>query len=539
MVGLLIWGTTAYAQEKQPETVLLDFEAFELNEFDKTTHAAVVTFVEDVPQNGGKLAAKTVVEQDVDAKQYFGTGFHLPISDLSQTGEVRFWIKADFESEFHLQLHSRNGASVFPFSNFGSKNKWLQIAAPLESFGLPSWTKTEADLQRVTYLQVTAFGSGPYDGKTLLVDQFAMGPTKVAADFERISLTKIGDRHWLVGSDGQPFFAHGITHASNRMVKFDLGEFSTACRKVGFNAYGYGCPDPLRQDMPYLESWNHLVPISMYRNGDKTHQYVDIFDPEEQTRIEKGVKASCRRSKNNPNCIGYCWTDLATWPLENTTGKSWVDFIRALPDGTPGQQAYQQFLKTWEGAEGKERDQAFLRLIAREYFRVIGEANRKYDPEHLIFGDRLSFYTFDQEVLEEMVPWIDAIAFQPNFWGPFPKKEFDQMYESTGKPILICDFAIRFGDGEKKIDSWKMSDDSFAAAEAYTDYLRAAMDSNYVLGVFWCNPVDTPKGFNKPGVKQGFFADGLSERPGLHEAVSALNAYRKEITPKLDEDREK
>ncbi len=325
-------------------------------------------------------------------------------------------------------------------------------------------------------------------------------------------------------------FAHGITHAGTARAKYDLKKFSAACKEVGFNSYGYGCPDELRSDMPYLESWNHLVPISMYR-GDGTHAYCDIFDPTVQARIEQGVKANCARSKVNPNCIGYAWTDLATWPLKNQIKNSWVDFIRELPQDSPGGQAYQKFLSSWEGDDDTARDQAFLKLIAREYFRVIGTANRKYDPDHLIFGDRLSFYTYDEDVLKEMLPWIDAIAFQPHFWHTFPKKEFDAMYELSGKPILLCDFAIRFKDGDKDVQMWKMEEDSFAAGRAYSNYVTDTLKSKYIIGVFWCNPIDTPKGFRKTGVKQGFFGDGLSERPGLHEAVRKLNAYRDEITP--------
>ena len=45
--------------------------------------------------------------------------------------------------------------------------------------------------------------------------------------------------------------------------------------------------------------------------------------------------------------------------------------------------------------------------------------------------------------------------------------------------------------------------------KAYAEYVKAALNTSYILGVFWCNPVDTPKGFGKSGVKQGFFADGL------------------------------
>ena len=75
----------------------------------------------------------------------------------------------------------------------------------------------------------------------------------------------IEGRHWLVKPNGQPFFAHGITHASNRDAALNYQKFSEACKAVGFNAYGYGCPKPLRKDMPFVESWNHLVPISYYR----------------------------------------------------------------------------------------------------------------------------------------------------------------------------------------------------------------------------------------------------------------------------------
>lgn len=349
-----------------------------------------------------------------------------------------------------------------------------------------------------------------------------------------IRLTKIDGRDWLVGPDGKPFFAHGITHVSNNRAKFDFATMSEACKKLGFNAYGYGCPPQLKHDMPYVESWSHLVPISYYR-GKNSVKFVDVFDPKEQARLDAGVKANCFRSLSHPhNVIGYCWTDLGSWPLDNPSGRNWVDFIRGLPEEAPGQQAYQKFLSAWEGAENgddKARDQAFLRLIAREYFRVVGGAQRKYSPDHLIFGDRFDFNTFDPDVVKEMLPYVDGIAIQPPFRAPFPKEKLDEIHKLTGKPILLCDFAIRFKDGDKDIRSWKAEENSVVAGKAYSDYVKAAIDTDYIVGVFWCNPVDTPKGFGKPGVKQGFFGDGLTERSGLHQAVKELNAYREELTP--------
>ncbi len=262
------------------------------------------------------------------------------------------------------------------------------------------------------------------------------------------------------------------------------------------------------------------MPISYYR-GNGGVKFVDVFDPAEQAKLEAGVKyTATKAAKHSENVIGFCWTDLGAWPLQNMAKKHWVDYIRSLPETAPGQVAYQQFLSNWEGdaTDAQARDQAFLKLIAREYFRVVGTAQRKYAPDHLVFGDRFDFNTADTNVITEMLPWVDAIAIQPPFWAPFPKKKLDEIHQLTGKPIILCDFAIRFKDPGKDVTNWKQAEDSVAAGQQYTDYVKAALATNYILGVFWCNPVDTPKGFNKAGVKQGFFGDGMTERAGLHQA---------------------
>jgi len=350
---------------------------------------------------------------------------------------------------------------------------------------------------------------------------------------QNISLTEIDGRSWLVDPQGKPFFAHGITHVGTNRAQIDYDRLSQACKELGFNAYGYGCPPQLRNDMPYLQSWNHLLQSSLYRGKDNL-KFIDIFDPEEQKRLHAGIRANCKLSEQDPHVIGYCWTDLGAWPLENPSGKNWVDFIRSLPENAPGQFAYQQFLatSTWEAGNDRARDEAFLRLIAREYFRVAGEANRKYAPGKLIFGDRFAFNTLEPVVLEEMLPWVDAIAIQPPFQAGFPQGKLDAIHQSTGKPIILCDFAIRFKDGDADIRSWKPEEDSIAAGKAYAEYIKAALATDYILGVFWCNPVDTTKGFGNPGVKQGLFGKDLAERPGLHQAVREVNAYREEKTPK-------
>ena len=345
-----------------------------------------------------------------------------------------------------------------------------------------------------------------------------------------IVIKQIKGRYWLAKPDGKLFFAHGITHARNLQGQQELNKFSKACKEIGFNAYGYGCPEGLRNDMPFVESWNHLVPMSYYREKGAV-QFVDIFDPKEQAKLISGIKFFCLRSRNNPNTIGYCWTDLGSWPLENPSGKNWVDYIRKLPENSHGQKAYRKFLSSWIGETGKIQDLAFLRLIAREYFRIVGTTQRKYTPDHLVFGERFAFNTLVPEVFEEMLPYVDAIAIQPPFQSHFPKEKFEEIHKLSSKPILICDFAVRFLDGDKNISGWKPEPNSIAGGKAYAQYIKQAFDTGYIVGSFWCNPLDSGRGFGNTGIKQGFFGEKFTERSGLHDSVRELSGWINQGTP--------
>jgi hypothetical protein len=80
-----------------------------------------------------------------------------------------------------------------------------------------------------------------------------------------IHIEEIDGRSWLVDSKGKPFFAHGITHIGTVKLGCPYEKIAQACKDAGFNASGYGCPDALKDDMPYIASVNHVVPMSMFR----------------------------------------------------------------------------------------------------------------------------------------------------------------------------------------------------------------------------------------------------------------------------------
>jgi len=171
-ISAALLALNAAPESVAQQIVIADFEGKKPLAGNNTTHTAEVTAVKDVPEGGGNFAAKTVVDAAAKAGAYFGTGFGIPAMDLSGATEIRFWIKTDIEGQFNLQFHSDDKrASVFRFSTVASDSgTWKQITAPVASFTVPQWASGMADWASVNQYRVTAFGSGPYNGKHIIID---------------------------------------------------------------------------------------------------------------------------------------------------------------------------------------------------------------------------------------------------------------------------------------------------------------------------------------------------------------------------------
>ncbi len=159
------------------EKVILDFEQIDPLATNNTSSPAVTSAVEDVPEGGGRRAGKTFVDPPTDAG-FFGTGFSFPAQDLSELNEITFWIKTDIASQFNFQVHNRgNQAAVFSFDTFDVKpDTWIRFTAPVDSFKAPPWSTGAVDWSNVMKCQVTAFGSGPYSGKYIMLDSVVGAP---------------------------------------------------------------------------------------------------------------------------------------------------------------------------------------------------------------------------------------------------------------------------------------------------------------------------------------------------------------------------
>lgn len=390
-------------------------------------------------------------------------------------------------------------------------------------------------------------------------------------------LEEINGRSMLVTPAGHGYLALGVNHLRvlaspsyrdepfttefdrdwKRFWKSHLGP-----RLEGWNvtSLGYGGPPELQDQLPYFATLG-IAPIEKHRSSPDTannnfFRFPDVFDTNWQKETAELVAQFAARHRDDPNLIGYLWTDTPTWSLLETRalrGTDWVTEVRRLPAEAPGRKAYAAFLqKRYEGrlesfneAYGlelaslerlaaadlklvpigrhrvQEDDEAFLPEIARVYYRTAATALREADPNHLNFGDRYLAGDAPKGVLEAAAPYIDAVAVQPGdiysrLYPPstvFPEEAIEHLHQITGKPVLICDHAISFPTAEHPLTIFEQMPSEAEAVRATRDFLDAAFSKPYIIGYLRCQYVDRPAGFGR-GLRQGLvLPDGAPRSP--------------------------
>jgi hypothetical protein len=136
------------------------------------------------------------------------------------------------------------------------------------------------------------------------------------------------------------------------------------------------------------------------------------------------ARDQCSRLKDDPKLIGYFFTDCPAFLHSNEHNK-WK-----APLFDPG------LLKTENGR--KE-----LQSLATTYYRVLHDAIRRYDPNHLILGDRYEANaTLPEEIINAALPYVDVLSFQCFGGADLVKDKIGRWAGFSKKPVLLADSAV-------------------------------------------------------------------------------------------------
>lgn len=296
----------------------------------------------------------------------------------------------------------------------------------------------------------------------------------------------IRDGHWwLITPEGRPFFSIGLNHIDAATMRYpenlDLwrnkynGDIirwiresvSPNLKDWGFNTVGWVQEVTVRHwahsraftmqeyaalEMPYC----HLLPLMESHQWEQHTRHFDFTGKEWEEWCDYVARAHCAELAQDPNLIGYFYSDCPTWTHDRPQNE-WRGpvFDPALLETETGRRE--------------------LTALSRHYYKTIHDAIRRYDPHHLLLGDRYEANAhIAMPVIEAAMPYVDVLSFQ-DFNDPV--NHLDHWYKTTGKPVLLAD-AARAGPGE---GIFKRNDGKW-----YSDTLQRLYENPGCIGFHLC-----------------------------------------------------
>jgi hypothetical protein len=301
------------------------------------------------------------------------------------------------------------------------------------------------------------------------------------------TLGQRGGHWWFQTPDGAPFYSLGLNHIDpaslhylenlhiwrekygSSMTRWLRESVAPNLQRWGFNTVGWAQEVTVRQwrhsrafthdeyralGMPYC----HLLPFTESHQWEQHTRHFDFRSAEWGEWADYVARAHCAELGEDRNLIGYFYSDCPTW-IHTREQNKWR-----------GPMFDPERLQT----EAGRRE---LAEMARSYYKTTHDAIRRYDPHHLILGDRYEANApIATEVVTAALPYVDVLSFQ-DFRDPV--RHLAEWHKRTGKPVLLADAA--------KIQ-WNTEPGEFTRNDGawYAETVAALIENPGCVGVHLC-----------------------------------------------------
>ncbi len=263
------------------------------------------------------------------------------------------------------------------------------------------------------------------------------------------TIGKVKGRWLFKDPSGKPFFSVALNHFDSATLRYPENEHiwkekygndqirwikegvAPHLKDWGFNSVGWVQEVTVKQEahsanwsyeeyqalnMPYF----HMLPFIETHSWNPWHKNPDLRSSAFEDWCDYVARSNCTRFRDDPNLIGYWYSDCPTWTWNRPHNK-WRG-----PMFDPDK------LKSEAG-----RKELFD--LARHYYQVTHDAIKRYDPNHLIMGDRYEAnMPLPMEVVNASEGLVDVISFQ-DFKDP--ATHLAEWHKKTGRPVLWADGA--------------------------------------------------------------------------------------------------
>lgn len=267
----------------------------------------------------------------------------------------------------------------------------------------------------------------------------------------------------------------------------------------------------------------------------------DVFSKSFREAIDKRCREVCEPLKDNPNLVGYHFCHNPPWHPTNKSFEYWIQ--DTVHSGRPAHREWVKLMKRIYGsvalwnrtygtpidtfeeilemkfplrayvleAKGQRDRAAFMQQICEEWYKVYSETIRKYDPNHLLLGDRNTghLHPIPAYALHRMARYVDVLS--TNTMGPSSMffETLQQMTPHWDGPILLADTGAGIYNGQ-----WSKSAYQCRNLEEYESlyksYMTAGLEHPQLIGFAWCGYYETPS--HRSGLVDSRDDEPLKER---------------------------
>lgn len=354
-------------------------------------------------------------------------------------------------------------------------------------------------------------------------------------------------------------------YQANLQRKYGL-EYQQAWRETtlarlqswGFNTIGNWSDESLAamKRVPYTATMGVGGDHARVASGsDYWGKMQDPFDPQFAADCDSSFRDKATRLKNDPWCLGYFVDNELSWSGGSVErGRYGLAYgaLAAGPDqpakkallaqlqakyGTVDKlnAAWETSIADWKALEapyqaGQKPDSAqktdfalFVTAFARQYFTVVRDTLKKYDPNHLYLGCRLANYT--PEVAQAAGEICDVVSF--NIYKPSLDPKEWAFTKDLNKPCLIGEFHFGATDRGLFHPGLGPTPNQAARAQAYETYIGSVLDNPAFVGAHWFQFVDEPltgRTFDGENYNIGFVSVTDTPYPELVAAARRVHA---------------
>ena len=270
--------------------------------------------------------------------------------------------------------------------------------------------------------------------------------------------------------------------------------------------------------------------------------FPDVFDPAFAAHICESANDHCAMRRNEAGLLGTFIDNELYWSPDWRGADELLTLFLNLPSHRPGrvaaiarlQQHYQEFsqfntvwrtpARSWEelgtighveapffrmppgglndALETKANHanparaafsadcDAFVAVLAEQYFELCVSAIRGADPNHLVIGSRFG-YQPQSNVIAAAGRYLDVISF--NCYELDASATIDA-YAATGKPCLISEFSFRSDDSglPNTRGAGPRVASQIERAQSFERYVTVALKNPAVVGYHWFEHADQP-----------------------------------------------